>query len=201
MTTLEAGPKAAATDIGVDSAVDYGLYDADEHYYEAEDALTRHLEREYRRDVKWIEMDGRRTMMLQGKLVTVVPNPTYDPVGVPGSLEPYFRALNQEGRELRDIISMQPIQPEYRDRDARVAWMDAHGVDFAWLLPSLGLGIEELVSAEPASAHAIFRAYNRWLEEDWGFDRDGRLQTGPLMSFLDVAEAEKRAGTGDRGRR
>ena len=35
------------------------------------------------------------------------------------------------------------------------------------------------------------RAYNRWLDDDWGYDRDGRIQTGPLLSFVDPVEAEK----------
>ena len=75
-----------------------------------------------------------------------MPNPTYDPVGVPGSLESYFRGKNQEGKEVRDLIEMQRIQPEYRDRAKRIAAMDAQGVDFAWLLPSLGLGLEEMLT-------------------------------------------------------
>ena len=170
--------------------VDYGLYDADEHYYEPTDALTRHLAREFKRTVRWADIEGRQTLVINNKLVTVVPNPTYDPVGVPGSLEVYFRAQNHEARELRDIVKMAPIQPEYRERDARVKVMDAQGVDFAWLLPSLGLGIEEMLSDDPPTAHAIFEAYNRWLDEDWGYDRDGRLQTGPLIPFLDPARAE-----------
>jgi predicted TIM-barrel fold metal-dependent hydrolase len=185
MTILEA-ERAATTE------VDYGLYDADEHYYEATDALTRHLDKEYRRSVRWADIEGRpRTLMINNKMVTVVPNPTYDPVGVPGSLETYFRAENHDGLEIRNIVKMAPIQPEYRERDARIKVMDAQGVDFAWLLPSLGLGLEEMLSDDADTAHAIFRAYNRWLEEDWGYDRDGRLQTGPLITFLDPAQAEQ----------
>jgi predicted TIM-barrel fold metal-dependent hydrolase len=183
VTTLEAP-------LTVDD-VDYGLYDADEHYYEAEDALSRYLEPQFRGIVKWIEIDGRRSLMIHNKLLGVVPNPTYDPVGVPGSLEVYFRAENTDGKALRDIIKMDRIPAEARDRQARVALMDQQGVDFSWLLPSLGLGIEEMLSSDPESAHGIFRAYNRWLDDDWGYDRDGRLQTGPLISMLDVPLAEQ----------
>src|SRR2546423_14059649 len=104
--------------------VDYGIYDADEHYYEAEDALTRHLDRSHRGLVRWADIEGRRTLIVNGRLVTVVPNPTYDPVGVPGSLERYFRAENIDGIPIRDIIEMHSIQPEYRDRDKRVAVME-----------------------------------------------------------------------------
>ena len=171
--------------------LDYGLYDADEHYYEAEDCLTRHLDKEFRREVKWVDIEGRRTMIIGGKLLTVVPNPSYNPVGAPGSLEVYFRSANHTGMELRDMVKMQPIQPEYRSRVHRVAWMDNNSVDFAWLIPSLGLGLEEMLCDDPILTHTIFRAYNRWLEEDWGYDRDGRLQTGPMITLLDPAEAEK----------
>jgi predicted TIM-barrel fold metal-dependent hydrolase len=170
--------------------VDYALYDADQHYYEAEDALTRHLDKRYRHAVRWADIEGRRTLVINGQLLTVVPNPTYDPVGVPGSLEPYFRAKNTEGLAMRDMIEMQPIQPEYRNRDLRVAMLDRQGVELAWLLPSLGLGLEEMLRDDPETLYAIFRAYNRWLDEDWGYDRDGRIQTGPLISLIEPAEAE-----------
>ena len=141
-----------------DVSIDYGLYDADEHYYEPEDAITRHLDPAYRRLVRWVEMEGRRTLLVNDKLVTVVPNPTYDPVGVPGSLERYFRSENVEGMPIRDIIEMHRIQPEYRDREKRVAALDAQGVDLAWLLPSLGLGLEEMLLDDTDALYAVFRA-------------------------------------------
>lgn len=195
MTTVASSP--VVPDLG------YALCDADQHYYEPEDALTRHLDPRFRSVIRWIEMDdGRRTLLVNGKLLTVVPNPTYDPVGVPGSLERYFRAQNREGLALRDIIRMQPIQPEYRDRRRRLAVLDAQGVELAWLLPSLGLGVEELLRDDPEALAAVFAAYNRWLEEDWGFARDGRIYTGPLISLIDPAaaeaELERAAGAGAR---
>ncbi len=184
MTTLEATP------ILTDPDVSYAICDADQHYYEARDCLTRHLDKKYRSVVKWADIDGRTTVFINGRQLTVVPNPTYDPVGVPGSIETYFRAENHEGRELRDIISMHPIQPEYQDRAARIARLDEQRVQLAWLIPSLGLGIEEMLQEDPESAMAIFSAYNRWLEDDWGYDRDGRIMTGPMISLIDHVAAE-----------
>src|SRR3954451_6549079 len=110
---------ALLEDEKTDLGIDYALYDADEHYYEAEDALTRHLDPKHRSLVRWADIEGRKTLVVNGRLVTVVPNPTYDPVGVPGSLERYFRAENSDGTAIRDIIEMHRIQPEYRERDAR----------------------------------------------------------------------------------
>lgn len=174
----------------VDIDVPYALCDADQHYYEAPDCLTRHLEAKYASVVKWVKNDKRVLLLLHGRQLTVVPNPTYNPVGAPGSLEVYFRAANHDGKELRDIVTMQPIQPEYQNRDQRVSRLDAFGVQLAWLIPSLGLGIEEMLQQDPESAVAIFRAYNRWLEDDWGYDRDGRIMTGPMISLIDAAAAE-----------
>lgn len=170
--------------------VDYALCDADQHYYEPQDALTRHLEKKYQSVVKWADIGGRTTVIINGKQLTVVPNPTYDPVGAPGSLEVYFRAENHDAREIRDIVKMQPIQPEYRDRDLRIKRLDEQGVEQTWLIPSLGLGIEEMLQEDPESAMAVFTAYNKWLEDDWGYDRDGRIVTGPMISLMDPVAAE-----------
>ncbi len=184
MTTIEATP------ISAEPNVDYALCDADQHYYEAVDCLTRHLDKKHRNVIKWMQIDNRVSLLIHGRQLTVVPNPTYDPVGAPGSLEVYFRAENHEGKELRDIVHMQQIQPEYRDREARVARLDEQGVQLAWLIPSLGLGIEEMLQEDPESAMAIFTAYNRWLADDWGYDRDGRIMTGPMISLIDAEAAE-----------
>jgi predicted TIM-barrel fold metal-dependent hydrolase len=48
-----------------------------------------------------------------------------------------------------------------------------------------------MLYGEPAAWHAVMRAYNRWLDDDWGYDRDGRIQTGPLLSFVDPVEGER----------
>ena len=183
MTLLESRPAPAD--------VTYGLSDADQHYYEAEDAVTRHLPKEHRSVVRWVEVDGRRLVLVGDRLLSIVPNPTYDPVGVPGSLEVYFRAQNHEGKEIRDIIEMAPIPPAARDRVARVAKLDEQGVDLAWVLPSLGLGLEEMLAKDVDALYAVFHSYNQWLDEDWGYNRDGRILTGPLMSLIDPVKAEE----------
>jgi predicted TIM-barrel fold metal-dependent hydrolase len=170
--------------------VDYPIYDADQHYYEPADCISRHLDPKYRGIVRWADIDGRKTVLINGRQLTVVPNPTYDPVATPGSLETYFRSENFEGKELRDMVTMQSIQPEYRDRAERVKRLDEQGVEQTWLLPSFGLGIEEMLQEDPESTAAIFTAYNRWLDEDWGYARDNRIIAPPMITLIDVASAE-----------
>jgi predicted TIM-barrel fold metal-dependent hydrolase len=180
------------TDSLVLPKVGYGLFDADEHYYEPQDAVTRHLDRRYRNAVRWIEIDGRKTLLVNDRLLRLVPNPTYDPVGRPGALVEYFRAENHAGRSMKDILGeMQPLQPAYHQRDARLAVMDEQGVEFTWILPSLGLGLEEMLKDDPTALHAVVTSYNRWLHDDWGYNRDGRIQTTPLLSLVDPLAAEE----------
>ena len=54
--------------------VTYGLSDADQHYYEAEDAITRHLPKEHRSVVRWVEVDGRTPLLVNDRLLTLIPN-------------------------------------------------------------------------------------------------------------------------------
>ena len=46
------------------------IFDFDNHYYEAEDAFTRHQDRAMRnRGVRWAEIDGRRRLLVGGNLL------------------------------------------------------------------------------------------------------------------------------------
>ncbi|WP_052112669.1 amidohydrolase family protein [Knoellia aerolata] len=185
-THTETTPASPAT-----PDVDYPIYDADQHYYEPADCISRHLDPKYRHIVRWADIGGRKTVLINGRQLTVVPNPTYDPVAEPGSLETYFRSENFEGKELRDMVTMHSIQPEYRNRDERVKRLDAQGVEQTWLLPSFGLGIEEMLQEDPESTAAIFTAYNRWLDEDWGYARDNRIIAPPMITLIDAQKAEE----------
>ena len=73
---------AAVSDI-VAPKLGYGISDADQHFYEAPDSITKYLDPAYRHAFRWIDIDGRRSLLLNNKLYTLIPNPTYDPVGSP----------------------------------------------------------------------------------------------------------------------
>jgi hypothetical protein len=59
--------------------------------------------------------------------------------------------------------------PEWFDRDARLACMDDQGVEAAWLFPSQGVCMEGPMQPDIEASIEVLRAFNRWLEEDWGF--------------------------------
>jgi predicted TIM-barrel fold metal-dependent hydrolase len=171
-------------------AVDVPIFDADNHYYEALDAFTRHLDPALgRRVIQWVEIDGRRYHAIGGRVNHAVVNPTFDPVAPPGVLADYFRGNPKGDDPLQLLKARERIRPEYRDRDARLAVMDGQGLDAVWLFPTLGMIYEEPLRHDPEAVTFLFTAFNRWLEEDWGFAYRDRIFAAPYLTLADVGWA------------
>ena len=172
--------------------MDFHPIDADNHYYEAIDAFTRHLDPKFRtRGVRPVQ-DGKRIQLLVGgKINHFVPNPTFDPIIVPGCLDPLFRGQIPEGVDPASLMQTEPMHAEYRDRDERVDVVEAQGLDAALLFPTLGCGIEEALRDDIPATMASLSAFNRWLEDDWGFDYRDRLIAAP-----DALAGRSRGGGG-----
>jgi predicted TIM-barrel fold metal-dependent hydrolase len=173
--------------------VDFELFDADNHYYEAVDAFTRHLDPKMaKRGVQWATVDGKLRILVGGRIFRFIPNPTFDPVARPGSLDQYFRGRNPKGQDVREAFgALEAIEsrPEYRDREARISVMDKQAMDGCFLFPTLGVGIEEALRTDIDALYASFHAFDQWLDEDWGFHYQERLYAAPLISLLDENRA------------
>jgi predicted TIM-barrel fold metal-dependent hydrolase len=182
----------------------YPAFDADNHYYEAVDAFTRHIDpRMRRRAIQWVEVNGKQRILVAGKLDRFIPNPTFDPVAKAGSLDEYFRGRNPEGKDMASLFGdLEPIRAEYRDRDARLKLLDQQGLEGALLFPTLGVGVEQPLRHDAEATHAALHAFNEWLDEDWGFHYQERLFAVPMISLMDidraVAELEWALGRGAR---
>lgn len=179
--------------VKVDPRLGYAAFDADSHYYEAEDALTRHLPREMKiRGAKWAEINGRKRLMLGNQLFTFIPNATFDPVAKPGCLHDYFSAeLENGGDALKLMGDLEPIRPEYRDRDARLRVMDEQGIGATWMFPTLAVTLEMAMLSDIDAMLATFSAFNRWLLDDWGFSYKDRIFSAPMISLADPDWAVK----------
>jgi len=166
------------------------IFDFDNHYYEAEDAFTRYQDRGLRtRGVRWAEVDGRRRLLVGGTINSYIANPTFDPVAQPGALYDWYRG-NPERQQIREAFGeLEPIRPEYRDRDARLAVMDEQGLAAALLFPTLGVGVEDALKDDPEACMKVFEAFNRWVEDDWGHRYRDRLFAVPYISLLDPTAA------------
>ena len=163
------------------------VWDADQHYYEALDAFTRHLDPALGpRTVQWATIEGRQYHVLGGKVSRAVTNATFDPISKPGCLSEYFRGNPNNVNPLELIRDHEPIRPEYRDPAARLRVLDQQGLAGCFLFPTLGMIYEEPLKHDPEAVCITFRAFNRWLAEDWTFDYEGRILTAPYLSLADV---------------
>jgi hypothetical protein len=115
-----------------------------------------------------------------------VRNATFDPVSKPGVLADYFRGNPNAANPLERLRDHEPVRAEYRDRDARVAQLDAHGLSAAWVFPTLGMIYEDLLKHDPEAVTLLFTAFNRWLDEDWGFAYRDRLFAAPYITLVDL---------------
>jgi predicted TIM-barrel fold metal-dependent hydrolase len=167
------------------------IFDADNHYYEAEDAFTRHLPKAMQaRGVQWVEMNGRRHHLVGGRLDRQVTNPTFNPIAAPGVLREYYQG-NPDGKTATELIrsSVGPLPAEYVNREARIERMAEQGIEGAWLFPTLGVLYEERLKRDIPAVSATFEAFNRWAEEDWGLAKGGGLYTAPYLALCDVESA------------
>jgi predicted TIM-barrel fold metal-dependent hydrolase len=174
--------------------MDYQLIDADGHYYEPDDCFSRHIEARYRDATVRVQRgeDGLgRVYVGDGRtFMSVMPG---DYASAPGALQGLFSGDVAEGFSHRDVINAKD-HPEFTHRSARLPLMDAQGVEATIMLPTLGIAVEEDLSHDVGLTYASLRAFNRWLEEDWGYGRDGRLFGVPLLSLLDLGEAMTELG-------
>jgi predicted TIM-barrel fold metal-dependent hydrolase len=171
----------------------YKAIDADNHYYEPLDAFTRHLDKEFKlRGVQMVTQGKRTLAVIGGRVNQFVPNPTFDPIIVPGCLDLLFRGEIPEGVDPASLMKVERLaeHPEYQNRDARIAVMDTQDIETAFMLPTFGCGVEEGLKHDIEATMASVHAFNLWLDEDWGFDRpDHRIIAAPIISLADPAKA------------
>lgn len=167
------------------SPTDYRPIDMDNHYYEPIDAFTRHLDPAFaHRGVRAIK-DGKRTQILVGgKLSRFIPNPTFDPIIVPGCIDPIFRGEVPEGVDPRSLFQVEPLRPEYQDRDLRAKLLEVQNLESVVMFPTLACGVEEQLRADIPATMASITAFNKWLHDDWGYDYKGII-SAPILALAD----------------
>lgn len=165
------------------------MFDADNHYYEAEDAFTRYVPiRMQRRCVQWVEMqDGKRHHLVAGKINHSVGNPTFNPISKPGVLREYYHG-NPRGLTFVELThgSLEPMPPEYMDRDLRVERIKEQGLEGIWLFPTAGILYEEPMVRDIDAMCTMFEGFNRWLDDDWGVNYKDKLFAAPYITLSDV---------------
>jgi predicted TIM-barrel fold metal-dependent hydrolase len=178
--------------------MDFRLIDADNHYYEAEDAFLRYADESVKGFVRWIQEGKRRRLVFGNQVAPVPPNPTFNPIAKAGAFHARLLEL-EEGKGTRNLSpfdkarygELEPLPAPYRSREERLMVLDEQGVEKCFLFPTLGDCVEGLFHDNVPMAYKAFHAFNLWLEEDWGYGYQDRLYAPPYIPMLDPEMATK----------
>jgi predicted TIM-barrel fold metal-dependent hydrolase len=163
--------------------VTFRVFDADNHLYETEDAMTRYLPDSQRGAIDFVDVGGRKKIVVRGQISDYIPNPTFDRVGRPGALAEYFRNGNPEGKSQREMIGRGiDCPPAFRNAKDRLVLMDEQGIDYAIMLPTLASLLEERMRDDPDLAADAVHALNRWMVDEWPFAYEGRIFSVPIIT-------------------
>ena len=170
------------------------VFDADNHYWESSDAFTRHRDPAFLdRGLRVIERDGARRYYLGENPHPILPGPGDAHLRPkPGALYDYFAGRSDKGSVGAELASEVPAEhPEWFNRDARLRTMDAQGIEATWMFPSHAVCLEGPMQPDIEGSLEVLRAFNRWLDEDWGFAYQDRIFGVPFLSLSDLDGALK----------
>lgn len=172
--------------------------DADGHIMEPGDLWKENLEPRYRDramqvvrgedGIDFLQIDGSRSQVLDGAL------------GFLGTLDEGAAWRRQKDKP--ELLNWEDCRtPGSRDPHARIEWMDDHGIDMAFLYPSLGLNWQtECGDADLAAAYC--RVYNDWII-DFCRPYPNRLIPIAMISLMTVGngveEVKRSAKLGAKG--
>ena len=180
------------------------IIDVDQHYYEADDCCTRHCDAALRDRVPHpvATVSGEREWRIGDRHIGFE-RWVRDITTAPGSMHRHFDRVEHGGSatdRAREVIDTH--HDDYRDRDRRIELLDDWGIDGAVLLPSAMLGFDAELGHDVPAAVAAAHAFNRWVEDDWGYAYRDRVFGLPFVSLLDldaaVTEVDRVLGLGAR---
>jgi predicted TIM-barrel fold metal-dependent hydrolase len=166
------------------------LFDADNHLYETEEALTKFLPERYKGAIDYVQVRGRTKIVVRGQISEYIPNPTFEVVARPGAMEQLYRVGNPEGKSRREIFG-EPMRaiPAFRGPEARLELMNEQGIDRSLMFPTLASLVEERTRDDPEMTHAVIHSLNEWLHETWTFNYENRIFTTPVITLPIVERA------------
>jgi predicted TIM-barrel fold metal-dependent hydrolase len=175
------------------TTLDFPVFDADNHLYETEDAFTRCLPATHKDLFRFVEIKGRKKLVVRNQLTEFIPNPTFEVVARPGAHMGFYAGNNPEGKSLRELTG-EPMRsiPAFREPGARLELLEEQGIYATIMIPTLASLIEERLKDDPDLTMVAVRAFNDWLYEDWTYGYQGRIITTPIVTpaVLDQGIAE-----------
>ncbi|MAG33122.1 MAG: amidohydrolase [Deltaproteobacteria bacterium] len=181
--------------------LDYLAIDGDNHFYEADDCCTRHLDPKYQdRSVHPVrDGDGPGQWFFGDKPLTFHRG-TRDFVMKPGQYRAFMAGADFDPSSPPEMVPA--LSPEFSQRDARLEAMDRQGLQACLMLPSFGVAFDAECASDPEAACAATSAFNKWVGDEWGFAYQNRIFASALISLFDrdmaVAELDRVLALGAR---
>ena len=181
------------------------VFDADNHLYETEDAFTKFLPERYSKLVQYVDVNGRKKIVVKGTISEYIPNPTFEVVAAPGAQEEYYRVGNPHGKSRRELFGP-PVKsiPAWRAPEPRLELMNEQGLDRTLMFPTLASLLEERLRDDPEAVHAVVHSLNQWMYETWQFNYENmdRIFSTPVITLPIVEKAiEELEWVAERGAR
>lgn len=165
----------------------YLLTDFDQHSYEATDAFTRFMPKnKLHTAVRPIEVSGydRKILLANDRIVTAL-EADLEQAYVPGSLVEMLRQ-RASGDATDAERFYEPIQPEYRDKDKRLIQLGEQQIEKTVMYPGGWALLAEAYLDDTEALYDNIEAFNRWIDEDWGFRYKHTIYAPALMSLRDL---------------
>ena len=148
----------------------YLMTDFDQHCYEATDAFTRFMPaNKLHTAVRPVKVPGydRKVLLANDKIVTALEN-DLDQAYVPGSLVEMLKQRASGDNSDSDRF-YEPIQEEYLNKDKRLVQLKEQQIEKAIMYPGGWALLAEAYLDGIDPLYDNLRAFNRWIDEDWGF--------------------------------
>jgi predicted TIM-barrel fold metal-dependent hydrolase len=173
----------------------YQVFDADNHLFDSIELWRKYADptdRELFEDDVWLSdrerffssAIGRREIRFQDGEADDGP-PAFMPGASLNRLNPYKNATPDEREQI--IKAFQKLAPGFQNRDRRLEVMDVQGVQAAIMFPQAdGLVIHSAFPESAEKSMAAVRAFNRWVDAEWGFSYGDRIFVPAAISLMDV---------------
>ena len=112
------------------SRLPYPVYDADHHFYESAESITKYLPKKYKKAIQYVQVNGRTKLAVGGLISDYIPDPTFNHVAPPGSMLDWYEGKNPKGLTQREFFG-DPIHPPeaWRTVEERLKEIDQQGLD------------------------------------------------------------------------
>jgi predicted TIM-barrel fold metal-dependent hydrolase len=158
---------------------EYFVFDGDRHVIEPLDALTKYLDKEWKKYAPKIVIDehGGTRLLIEGRLYQ---KPQGWGMGRPEGNADY----RPRGKSMTNAEAVEHAQ-EKKDED-----MDITGVDVGLWIPTAGLFLPDIIDKN--KQYGFVRAYNDWMAKDWATSkRHLWCATIPIVPKMAVEEIKR----------